>query len=127
MPAVLLRLFSTQDPSTQSNINQDERGEELKKTLGISGKPALSVTELEKQLLQPSSSQEPTKTVSNNDNLAKPVPISIQSQIQTPPPHSITPRLITNPHSVTLNSNLFSGVNYLKNKSILSYFCIFIA
>ncbi len=127
MPAVLLRLFSTQDPSTQSNINQDERGEELKKTLGISGKPALSVTELEKQLLQPSSSQEPTKTVSNNDNLAKPVPISIQSQIQTPPPHSITPRLITNPQSVTLNSNLFSGVNYLKNKSILSYFCIFIA
>ncbi|CAF1554407.1 unnamed protein product, partial [Rotaria sordida] len=32
MPAVLLRLFSTQETSTQSNINNDERGEELKKT-----------------------------------------------------------------------------------------------
>jgi hypothetical protein len=75
MPAVLLRLFSTQETST---INHDERGEELKKTLGISGKSALSVTELEKQLLQPSSSQEPQKSVSNNDNLAKPVPITIK-------------------------------------------------
>jgi len=75
MPAVLLRLFSTQETST---INHDERGEELKKTLGISGKSALSVTELEKQLLQPSSSQESQKSLSNNDNLAKPVPITIK-------------------------------------------------
>ncbi len=70
MPAVLLRLFSTQDTS------QDDRGEELKKTLGISGKSALSVTELEKQLLQPSSTQETTKPVLNNESLAKPVPMS---------------------------------------------------
>jgi hypothetical protein len=77
MPAVLLRLFSTQENSTQSVMNNDERGEELKKTLGISGKPALSVTELEKQLLQPASTQETLiKTVSNNDNLPKPVPIA---------------------------------------------------
>jgi hypothetical protein len=75
MPAVLLRLFSTQDPST---INQDDRGEELKKTLGISGKSALSVTELEKQLLQPSSTQETTKPVLNNESLAKPVPMPIK-------------------------------------------------
>jgi hypothetical protein len=74
MPAVLLRLFSTQENSIQSAMNNDERGEELKKTLGISGKSALSVTELEKQLLQPSSSQE--TTASNNDNLPKPVPIT---------------------------------------------------
>ncbi len=78
MPAVLLRLFSTQETSIQSTMNHDERGEELKKTLGISGKPALSVTELEKQLLQPSTSQETTKPVLNNDNLAKPVPISVK-------------------------------------------------
>lgn len=83
MPAVLLRLFSTQDTTaatatTQSNISHDERGEELKKTLGISGKPALSVTELEKQLFQPSSSQETAKPVLNNDNLPKPIPISIK-------------------------------------------------
>ncbi|UJR35391.1 hypothetical protein I4U23_028148 [Adineta vaga] len=51
MPAVLLRLFSTQESIIQ---NSEERGEELKKTLGISVKSALSVTELEKQLLQPS-------------------------------------------------------------------------
>ena len=77
MPAVLLRLFSTQENSTQSVMNNDERGEELKKTLGISGKSALSVTELEKQLLQPASSQETTtKTVSNKDNLPKPTPIA---------------------------------------------------
>lgn len=76
MPAVLLRLFSTQDSSAQ---NQDDRGEELKKTLGISGKSALSVTELEKQFLQPPPSQEQTKIPANpNDHLAKPVPIAIQ-------------------------------------------------
>jgi hypothetical protein len=76
MPAVLLRLFSTQETSIQSIMSSDERGEELKKTLKISGKSALSVTELEKQLLQPVSSQEPTKTVVNNDNLLKSVPIT---------------------------------------------------
>jgi hypothetical protein len=76
MPAVLLRLFSTQETSTVSIMSSDERGEELKKTLKISGKSALSVTELEKQLLQPLSSQEPTKTVVNNDNLLKSVPIT---------------------------------------------------
>ena len=73
MPAVLLRLFSTQENSTQSVMNNDERGEELKKTLGISGKSALSVTELEKQLLQPASTQE---TSIKTDNLPKPVPIA---------------------------------------------------
>ena len=126
MPAVLLRLFSTQDSSI---INQEERGEELKKTLGISGKSALSVTELEKQLLQPASTQESTKTVLNNENLPKPVPISIQvvllsfsfeillnnslqKQVQAPPP-SISSRVMANSHSVNVNSNLFSGVNDL--------------
>lgn len=73
MPPALLRLFSTQDISIQ---NQEERGEELKKTLGISGKSALSVTELEKQLLQPTSStQEAVKT---NEHLAKAIPIPIK-------------------------------------------------
>lgn len=52
MPAALLRLFSTQDTATLPT-NNDEREQELKKTLKILGKPALSVTELEKQLLQP--------------------------------------------------------------------------
>jgi transcriptional regulator of met regulon len=52
MPSALLRLFSIQDNPSQS-INNDEREQELKKTLGILGKPALSVTELEKQFLQP--------------------------------------------------------------------------
>ncbi|CAF0876288.1 unnamed protein product [Rotaria sp. Silwood1] len=103
MPAVLLRLFSTQETSTQSNTNNDERGEELKKTLGISGKSALSVTELEKQLLQPTSSQETIKTDVHNDNLEKPVPISTKTQIQTPS-QSISPRTVTNLHSTTLNT-----------------------
>ena len=84
MPAVLLRLFSTQDPppstAAATTNNADDRGEELKKTLGISGKSALSVTELEKQFLQPSSSsssssQEIKQTQSDNENLAKPVPV----------------------------------------------------
>jgi len=75
MPPILMRLFSAQEPLIQ---NPDERGEELKITLGISGKPALSVTELEKQLLQPASSQQSTKPKTNTDNLAKPVPIPIQ-------------------------------------------------
>ncbi|CAF0803806.1 unnamed protein product [Rotaria sordida] len=109
MPAVLLRLFSTQETSTQSNINNDERGEELKKTLGISGKPALSVTELEKQLLQPTSSQETTKTDLNSDNLEKPVPISRKTQIQTSS-QSISPRTVTNLHSTTLNSKPLNGL-----------------
>ncbi|CAF1128647.1 unnamed protein product [Adineta steineri] len=81
MPAALLRLFSIQDNPLQPT-NNDEREQELKKTLGILGKPALSVTELEKQLLQPSSS-EPTKsmiTSTGNPNiveiLVKPIPIS---------------------------------------------------
>jgi hypothetical protein len=78
MPAVLLRLFSTQDSTTQATMNPDERGEELKKTLGISGKPALSVTELEKQFLQPATSHQTEKLVTNNENLAKPVPIAIK-------------------------------------------------
>jgi hypothetical protein len=113
MPAVLLRLFSTQDPST---INQDDRGEELKKTLGISGKSALSVTELEKQLLQPSSTQETTKPVLNNESLAKPVPMPIKSQLQTPP-QSKPPPVMTNSHSVTLNSNLFSGLDSISTNN----------
>jgi hypothetical protein len=82
MPAALLRLFSNQDIPLQS-MNNDEREQELKKTLGILGKPALSVTELEKQLLQSSSAADITKhmvtsTGNNNaiENLVKPVPIS---------------------------------------------------
>lgn len=88
MPPVLLRLFSTQDtttttaaipPTTQSNLNHNERGEELKQKLGISGKQPLRVAELEKQLLQPSpTSQEPTNSNSNNDILPKPIPITIK-------------------------------------------------
>ena len=50
MPAALMRLFSTQDTPLANN---DEREQELKKTLGILGKPPLSVSELEKQLLHP--------------------------------------------------------------------------
>jgi hypothetical protein len=64
-------------------MNNDEREQELKKTLGILGKPALSVTELEKQLLQSSLAADITKhmvtsTGNNNiiENLVKPVPIS---------------------------------------------------
>lgn len=64
MPAALLRLFSTKESTTAP---VDEREQELKKTLGILGKPALSVTELEKQLLPPSTSfdvlQKTTTTV----------------------------------------------------------------
>lgn len=76
MPAALLRLFSTQDTPSQST-NNDEREQELKKTLGILGKPALSVTELEKQLLQPPT-LEIAKSMFNNSNttiehLAKPI------------------------------------------------------
>jgi hypothetical protein len=85
MPAALLRLFSTQDNSSQS-INNDEREQELKKTLGILGKPALSVTELEKQLLQPP----PT----NNS-------------LQTPP-HPISSCVITDP----INDWTFNGVSF---------------
>ena len=82
MPAVLLRLFSTQETSIQSNMINDERGKELKKTLGISGKPALSVTELEKRLLQPSISQETKKTpVLNNDNFPTSASISVKIYI----------------------------------------------
>ena len=68
MPAALLRLFSTQE-TTIITQNSEDRGEELKKTLGISAKSALSVTELEKQLLQPSVSQE-----ANNDKLLCTIP-----------------------------------------------------
>lgn len=104
MPPALLRLFSTQDISIQ---NQEERGEELKKTLGISGKSALSVTELEKQLLQPTSStQEAVKT---NEHLAKAIPIPIKTQMQTPPP-AISPRIITQAHSINMNNNIYTGI-----------------
>jgi hypothetical protein len=85
MPAALLRLFSTQDTSSQPTIN-DEREQELKKTLGILGKPALSVTELEKQLLQPSTSETTKHTVNNSnntiENLARPVPIVNKVRLQ---------------------------------------------
>jgi hypothetical protein len=92
MPAALLRLFSTQDNSSQS-INNDEREQELKKTLGILGKPALSVTELEKQLLQPS--------------LSFPI---IDNSVQTPP-HCISPTFIVNEWT-TSNQNLFNEVRF---------------
>jgi hypothetical protein len=116
MPAVLLRLFSTQDSNTQTTMNTDERGEELKKTLGISGKPALSVTELEKQFLQSSTSQQTEKPVSNNENLAKPVPVAIKSQIQATP-QSISSHVMTNSHSITMNSNLFSGFDSISTNN----------
>ena len=78
MPAALLRLFSTQDTAAPGT-NNDEREQELKKTLGIVGKPALSVTELEKKLFHPPSSTiETTKSIVNThslENLVKPVPI----------------------------------------------------
>jgi hypothetical protein len=95
MPAALMRLFSTQDNSSQS-INNDEREQELKKTLGILGKPALSVTELEKQLLQPPS----------------PLPI-VDNSLQTPP-HSISPCIVTNPINdwTISNQNFFNGVSF---------------
>lgn len=82
MPAALLRLFSAQDNPSQT-INNDEREQELKKTLGILGKPALSVTELEKQLLQPSTTEQS-------------------------PPHSTSP--CVNDWTIT-NQNIFNGVN----------------
>lgn len=75
MPAVLLRLFSAN--------NSDDRGEELKKTLGISGKSAFSVTELEKQFLQPSSSQEVKQP---SENLPKPIPIATKVCLYSPLP-----------------------------------------
>jgi len=95
MPAALLRLFSTQDNSSQS-INNDEREQELKKTLGILGKPALSVTELEKQLLQPSLSFS-----------------MIDHSVQTPP-HCISPTFIANSINdwTTSNQNLFNEVRF---------------
>jgi hypothetical protein len=94
MPAALLRLFSTQDNSSQA-INNDEREQELKKTLGILGKPALSVTELEKQFLQP--------------------PSTVENSVETPP-HSMSPCVITNPLNdwTTSNQNLFNGVSNQK-------------
>jgi hypothetical protein len=88
MPAALARLFTAKE--TQSNLSQpthDEREKELKKTLGILTKPALSVTELEKQLLHANSRSELVDDLSvyssfglNHsvpvDKLVKPVPIS---------------------------------------------------
>ncbi|CAF4134379.1 unnamed protein product [Rotaria magnacalcarata] len=105
MPAVLLRLFSTQETSTQSTIVSDDRGEELKKTLGISGKPALSVTELEKQLLQSSSSQNQkiTKPVPINDTLEKSVSTSPKSQNQAAS-QSISLHTVSNLQPTTLHS-----------------------
>ncbi|CAF1156161.1 unnamed protein product [Rotaria sordida] len=129
MPAALLRLFSTQDTSIQST-NNDEREQELKKTLGILGKPALSVTELEKQLLQPSS-LEITKTMitstgTNNNNhnnntiesLVKPVQIENKHSIPTPP-HSISPCIVTNSTNdwTTSNQNLFNGFDTFPNNN----------
>jgi len=100
MPAALLRLFSTQDNPSQT-INNDEREQKLKKTLGILGKPALSVTELEKQLLQPPSS----------------LPI-VDNSVQTPP-HSISPCVIPNPINdwTTSNQNLFNRFESLTNNN----------
>jgi hypothetical protein len=88
MPAALARLFSAKEThSNSSQANHDEREEELKKTLGILRKPALSVTELEKQLLQANSRLQTVDDLSiyssfgiNHsvpvDKLVKPVPIS---------------------------------------------------
>jgi len=100
MPAALLRLFSTQDNPSQT-INNDEREQKLKKTLGILGKPALSVTELEKQLLQPSSS----------------LPI-VDNSVQTPP-YSISPTAVPIPINdwTTSNKNLFNGFESFTNNN----------
>ncbi|CAF1316087.1 unnamed protein product [Adineta ricciae] len=93
MPAALLRLFSTQD-APASGTNNDEREQELKKTLGIVGKPALSVTELEKKLFHPPSSTiETTKSIVNThspDNIVKPVPILNKAAVPVQP-HRISP------------------------------------
>ncbi|CAF3390249.1 unnamed protein product [Rotaria sp. Silwood1] len=125
MPAALLRLFSTQDTQVQLT-NNDEREQELKKTLGILGKPALSVTELEKQLLQPSS-LDITKAMANFtgnnnnytiENLVKPVQIENKTSIQTSP-HSISPRVVTNSTNdwTTSNQNLFNGFDTFSNNN----------
>ena len=55
-----MRLFSAHDTPLANN---GEREQELKKTLGIQGKPPLSVSELEKQMLQPSLPVETTNTI----------------------------------------------------------------
>ncbi|CAF0892700.1 unnamed protein product [Rotaria sp. Silwood1] len=125
MPAALLRIFSTQDTQVQLT-NNDEREQELKKTLGILGKPALSVTELEKQLLQPSS-LDITKAMANFtgnnnnytiENLVKPVQIENKTSIQTSP-HSISPRVVTNSTNdwTTSNQNLFNGFDTFSNNN----------
>ena len=91
MPTALLRLFSAQDNPSQL-ANNDEREQELKKTLGILRKPALSVTELEKQFLQP---------VVNN------------------PPQSFSPCALTDAIKAwtASNENLLNGVSNQSSKS----------
>ncbi|CAF3231880.1 unnamed protein product [Rotaria socialis] len=118
MPAVLLRLFSTQETSTQSTIVNGERGEELKRTLNISGKSALSVTELEKQLLQSPSSQnqETTKPVPVNDTLEKFVSLSPKSQNQTAS-QSISPHTVSNLQPTTLHSKPFHELDSISTNA----------
>ncbi|CAM4871706.1 unnamed protein product [Rotaria socialis] len=117
MPAVLLRLFSTQETSTQSTIVNGERGEELKRTLNISGKSALSVTELEKQLLSPSSqNQETTKPVPVNDTLEKFVSLSPKSQNQTAS-QSISPHTVSNLQPTTLHSKPFHELDSISTNA----------
>ena len=95
MPAALVRLFSVKESQPTSTLpSHDEREEELKKTLGILRKPALSVTEVEKQLLQAKSHLETMEdpciydSFGNHsapvDKLVKPVPISSKVSCLTP-------------------------------------------
>ncbi|CAF2095494.1 unnamed protein product [Rotaria magnacalcarata] len=127
MPAALLRLFSTQDASSAAVANNDEREQELKKTLGILGKPALSVTELEKKLLQPPSLEitKPMVVSKNNNNyntiesLSKHVSIENKNSIQTAH-HSISSCVgttSTNDRTTSSDQNLFSGFDTFSNNN----------
>ncbi|CAF4078473.1 unnamed protein product, partial [Rotaria magnacalcarata] len=127
MPAALLRLFSTQDASSAAVANNDEREQELKKTLGILGKPALSVTELEKKLLQPPSLEitKPMVVSKNNNNyntiesLSKHVSIENKNSTQTAH-HSISSCVgttSTNDRTTSSDQNLFSGFDTFSNNN----------
>ncbi|CAF1682807.1 unnamed protein product, partial [Adineta ricciae] len=106
MPAALLRLFSTQETTIITQSSED-RGEELKKTLGISVKSALSVTELEKQLLQPSVSQE-----ANNDKLLCTMP---KNQVLTP----LQP-ITGSTHSNNSQPNPFNNVDTISTGRLMT-------
>jgi hypothetical protein len=90
MPAALMRLFSTQDTPLANN---DEREQELKKTLGILGKPSLSVSELEKQLLQP--------------------PLPVETTTPMPTPHLVSTAGLTASNATNVRLTGFSrGIHF---------------